>query len=76
MLINICGKQKLTRVVPNEPSVIELHDSKSVIKGFEDSFLLLARKNMAEHKNRLPLAFDPEILQGPLRGGGAGKLTG
>lgn len=76
MFINVRRKQKLARIIPYEPSVIELHDSKAVVKGFEDSFLLPTRKNMAEHKNRLPLTFDTKILQGPLRGGGAGKLTG
>jgi hypothetical protein len=76
MLIDVRRKEKLARIVPYEPSVIEPHDSKAVVKGLEDSFLPLARKNMAEHEDRLPLTFDPEILQGPLRGGGAGKVTG
>lgn len=76
MLIDVRRKQKLARIVAYEPSVMELHDSKAVVKSLEDSFLLLARKNMAEHKNRLSLTFDTKVLQGPLRGGGAGKLTG
>ena len=76
MFIDLCRKEQLARIVPYEPSIIELHDSKAIIKSFEDGFLPLARENMAEHNNRLPLAFDPKIFQGPLRGSGAGKLTG
>jgi len=76
MFIDVRRKQEFARIVPYEPSIIELHDSKTVVKGFKDSFLHFARKNMPEHDNWLPLTFDPEIFQGPLRGGGAGKLTG
>lgn len=55
MLIDVRRKQKLARIVAYKPSVMELHHSKAVVKNLEDSFLLLARKNMAEHKTGCPL---------------------
>lgn len=76
MLIDFGRQQKLAGIVSHQPSVSELHDGKAVIKGLECAFLSFTSQHMTKHEDRLPLPFDPEVLERALGTGRAREPTG
>ena len=57
LFINLSRQQELPGVVPQQRSVSELDHGKPNIEKLKGCFLALALKDMADHKDRLPLPF-------------------
>lgn len=76
LVIDFGRKEELTRIIPYQRFITELHDSEAVVEGLKGSFLTFATQHMSLDKYRLPPAFDTKVFEGSLRGHGAGKLAG
>lgn len=71
--IYFCGEEKLDRIVSQNRAIGELDHGQTIIEDLKRRFLSLAFCNMAEHENRLALAFGPEVFQQALSCSGACK---
>ena len=75
LLVDVGREQEFKRVIPQPDIVLEPNDGQTVIEDFKHGFLAFPFQPVSDDKQRLPLAFGPQIFQRALRGRGTGEFS-